>query len=150
HFGVVRTERLLPDRQSALVQPFSLAVLAFSPSGQALAVESLSRSRRHALGFCLLLFVAALLRRYRGQIRTGRGHVGMARSQGLLRNHPGTLEKPLRLTVLALVSIRIREVGEGLPHIGVTRAERLLADDQGALEESFSLAVVALRSIHER
>src|SRR5262249_20591531 len=79
HFGVVRTERLLPDRQSALVQPFSLAVLAFSPSSQTPAVESLSCSRGHALGFCLL-FVVALRRSYRVQIMSGRGHVGMARA----------------------------------------------------------------------
>src|SRR5262249_5320941 len=55
HVGVACTERFFPDRQRALVQPFSLAVLAFSPCGQASAVESLSRSRGHVLGFCLLL-----------------------------------------------------------------------------------------------
>src|SRR5262249_40509022 len=149
HFGVVRTERLLPDRQSALVQPFSLAVLAFSPSGQAPTVESLSCSRGHALGFCLLLFVAALLRRYRGQIRTGRGHVGMARSQGLLPNHQGTLEEPLRLRVLPLVSIYSCQVVERLPPRRLGRPKSLPPDRQCALVEFLRLSVLPLVRIDE-
>ena len=54
-------------------------------------MESLSHSKGgHALGFCLLLLVgAALPQSYRGQIMTGRGHVGMARPQGLLPNQSG-------------------------------------------------------------
>src|SRR6516164_6899080 len=149
HVGVVGTERLLPDRQSALVQLFSLAVLPFSPSGQAPAVESLSCSRGHALGFCLLHFIAALPRSYRGQIMTGRGHVGMARAQGLLPNRQGTLVEPLRLTVLTLVSIQSCQVVEGLAHRGMGCTERLLPNRQCAIVEFLRLSVLPLVCIDE-
>jgi hypothetical protein len=57
------SSQIMATHQRALVQPFSLAEFAFSPSGQGPVVESLSHSRGgHALGFCLPLFVVAIAR----------------------------------------------------------------------------------------
>jgi hypothetical protein len=73
----------------------------------------------------------------------------MARSQGLLPNHQGTLEEPLRLPVLPLVSIYSCQIVEGLAHRGMGRAKRLLPDRQCALVEFLRLSVLTLVCIDE-
>src|SRR4051812_11367325 len=109
-------------------------------------MESLSQSKGgHALGFCLLLLVgAALPQSYRGQIMTGRGHVGMVRPQGLLPYQQGAFKEPLCLRELALVSIHIREIAESLAHVRVACTQSLFSDRQRALEEPLCLFVFAL------
>ena len=73
------------------------------------------------------------------------GHVGVVRTERLLADRQRALVEPLRLAVLALVSIHERQVIEGVGHVGVARAEGLLPDRQRALVEPLRLAVLALR-----
>src|SRR4051812_8688481 len=104
---MARAQGLLPDRQRTLIQLLRVAVLALPPSDQGPVMESLSHSKGgHALGFCLLLVGVALPRSCSGQIMTGRGHVRVARTQGLLPNRQGAPEEPFRLQELPLVSIQ--------------------------------------------
>src|SRR3954465_11644834 len=101
---------LLPDRQRALIQLLRVAVLSLPPSDQGPVMESLSHSKGgHALGFCFLVVGVALPRSCRGKIMTGRGHVGVARTQGLLPNRQRALEEPLRFPGLPLVAIQVRQ-----------------------------------------
>ena len=72
----------------------------------------------------------------------------MVRAFCVFGDRKGALVEPLRLAILTLVSIQVREVGEGLAYVWVARTERCFADRQRALEEVFRLPILALRSIH--
>jgi hypothetical protein len=84
------------------------------------------RGRLPRIGKCAPAFTASLIEDR--QVGEGPRHVGMARAERLLTDRQCALEEPLRLFVLALVSIHEGQIVEGPGHVGVVRTERFFQD----------------------
>jgi len=78
------------------------------------------------------------------QVLKARGHIGMVRAKGLLRDRQRALVERLGLRVLALGAVEQCEVVQARGDIGMVRAKGLLRDRQRALVERLGLRVLAL------
>ena len=74
----------------------------------------------------------------------------MVGAEGFLPDRQGALVERLRLAVVALVPVQLRQVVERRGNMGMVGAERFLQDRQGALVERLCLAVTALGLVQSR
>ena len=149
-------ERLLADRQRALVERLGLGVAALAWYSVGQVVEGgghvgMARRRAPSRGSPARAGRAARPRRswpwrsvQRRQVVEDRGHVGMVRAERLLADRQRALVERLGLGVAALVVVQRRQVVQRCGVVGMVRAQRLLADRQRALVERLGLGVAAL------
>ena len=62
-------------------------------------------------------------------------HVGVVRTECFLADRQRAFEKRLRVSVLALISIRVGQVVQALAYITIIRAQHFFADRQSPLKQ---------------
>src|SRR5712691_3589859 len=85
-----------------------------------------------------------------GHVLKARGHTGMLRAEGLLRDRQRPLVERLGLCVLALGAVEPCEVVQALGHIGMLRAKGFFPDRQRTFVERLGLRVLALGIVEHR
>ena len=156
--GMIRPERLLPDRQRPLVERFSLIVSALIvvQRGEVIEAvghigmirpESLFPDGQRPLVERFRRLVAALHAVQRGKVVEAQRDIGMFRPESLLLEGQRPIVERLHLLVSALVVVQHGKVIEAVGHIGMVRSESLLLDCKCPLVEQLRRLVAALGAV---